>query len=116
MSLSKNCLLQEILCLLYNIVCTKTEVFHDFKHGSRVSEDILNANAADGNRALFLKYLADSSPETADHAVFLTGDDLFAFFRRRQDDLPVEGLIVPMLITRALIPSFSSSCAARMAS
>ena len=57
-----------------------------------MTEDVIDADAADGDGALLFEDLADSGAEAADDAVLLAGDDPAAFLRGGQYDVTVNGL------------------------
>ena len=74
------------------MLCVKTENFEQLNGGAGLSEGVLNAETKHRNGIFFAKNLRNSRAETADNAVFFSGDDCAGFICRLDKNLPVNGL------------------------
>ena len=82
--------LNEILSNLDDVIRAEAELAQHFPRRAGMSELVVHADAAHRRRALLRQHRRDGLAQTADDAVFLTGDDPAALLRRLDDDFLIQ--------------------------
>ena len=83
----------------------QAELLEQVGGGAGVSELVVDADAAHQGGALLAEQGAHRLTQAADDGVLLAGDDLSALLGRLQPSSSSRGLMVAMLMIRALIPA-----------